>query len=130
MSESSFTGALKDEAWWNDFINEDFTIGVDHTTPAQTAVFEQHESLVKEAATREFNDRSDQKSPLHLEEILRAVPACSFCRDRRIKCHRQLPSCRECTRASRECAYYDPVLEENISFKCVQLVNSTDCMIS
>ncbi|KAM6507125.1 hypothetical protein FALCPG4_018512 [Fusarium falciforme] len=52
-----------------------------------------------------------------LDKILGALPSCSFCRDRRIKCHQQLPACRECLRVSRECMIFDPVQGRNVSMR-------------
>lgn len=59
------------------------------------------------------------RSGTDLMEIVESLPACSRCRDRRIKCHRQLPACRECHRARYDCAFFDPVRLENIPLRYV-----------
>ncbi|KAF4471294.1 neutral amino acid permease [Fusarium albosuccineum] len=115
-------GFLDDDSWWRDFINDDFDM-FDHYEPStSTGSF----------TVPALENPPDQKSPkiqrqpvkrgTDLDEVLEALPACSFCRDRRIKCHRQLPACRECQRTGRECTFFDPILSENISLKRVHFL--------
>ncbi|KAJ3546898.1 hypothetical protein NM208_g1784 [Fusarium decemcellulare] len=115
-------GFLDDDSWWRDFINDDFDM-FDHYEPSTSA-----DSFTVPA----LESTPDQRSPkiqrqlvkrgTDLDEVLEGLPACSFCRDRRIKCHRQLPACRECQRTNRECTFFDPILSENISLKRVHFL--------
>ncbi|KAF5004539.1 hypothetical protein FDECE_8971 [Fusarium decemcellulare] len=112
-------GFLDDDSWWRDFINDDFDM-FDHYEPSTSA-----DSFTVPALESPPDQRSPKiqrqfvKRGTDLDEVLEALPACSFCRDRRIKCHRQLPACRECQRTGRECTFFDPILSENISLKRV-----------
>ncbi|KAI5922374.1 hypothetical protein F4810DRAFT_674693 [Camillea tinctor] len=47
-------------------------------------------------------------------EVVDSLPTCNFCRDHHLGCDKDLPSCRTCTRAGRDCVYYDAVLSLNV----------------
>jgi hypothetical protein len=79
--------------------------------------------------TPEKSQNSSQPNPnadLELESLLGALPSCSLCRDRRVKCHQQLPACKECLRASRVCSIFDPVLGTNVPMRCAYLLLATN----
>lgn len=119
---------LEDENWWRDFINDEFH--ADHETPKPASescpgLSESTSRLDTQTATahdlrsnpRQFRHMPGTNLDGQLDDIIQALPSCSFCRDRRIKCHRQLPSCRECQRSSRECEVFDPVLGQNVPLR-------------
>ncbi|KAF7563755.1 hypothetical protein G7046_g379 [Stylonectria norvegica] len=121
LSQQGDLGLLEDDTWWRDFINEDFAMEVVET-PMVTV----------EAISMPMNTERSPPGPTYartvpcsknwktyLDGVLEALPSCSFCRDRRIKCNRQIPSCKECSRTSRACSYFDPVLLENVPFQLV-----------
>lgn len=116
-------GFLDDETWWRDFINEDFDMN-DHTLPSNatvpTPVLETHKVTPKASEPPGWSLHSFNPGTT-LDKILHALPACSFCRDRRIKCHQRLPACKECHRTSRECMFFDPILSENVPLRYVHL---------
>jgi hypothetical protein len=49
-----------------------------------------------------------------LQVAINLLPACNSCRQRRVKCDRQLPACRHCSKSQTTCLYYDYVLSEDI----------------
>lgn len=112
-------GFLDDETWWSAFINDDFEMDANFFLPktVDAAPLNSHSPSMS----------PKPKSPAHtgrqgsgdLDTILTAIPSCSYCRDRRIKCHQQLPACRECLRTGRECVIFDPILERNVTMRLV-----------
>jgi hypothetical protein len=50
-------------------------------------------------------------------KAVKALPACTRCRVRRVKCDRNLPSCRSCQKSSADCSYHDQVTSTNVSYK-------------
>lgn len=110
---------LADDAWWHNFVyddlemDEDFLLGplwpAKNTEPPQTQV----ESGRKDS-TEPFRSRD-----VEWKDIFDALPPCSHCRDRRIKCFQELPACRNCITNSRECVIYDPILKENVALRYV-----------
>ncbi|KAK1712972.1 uncharacterized protein BDZ83DRAFT_92302 [Colletotrichum acutatum] len=118
---------LSDEQWWTDFIDQDFVTnqscfslppggGQTASSPSRDPIGTRAEL----AQTPSENNSSDLEK--ELDVILDAIPSCSFCRDRRTKCQRQLPACKECARTSRECFIFDPILKANIPLRRVQLL--------
>ncbi|CAH0059088.1 unnamed protein product [Clonostachys solani] len=116
-------GFLEDEAWWKDFINEDFNMG-DYFDPSEIA--DANNSVqtlpltsgsdpvtIPEMAMDSNEDRLD------FTTLIDILPACSPCRDRRVKCHRQLPACKECQRTNRQCVIFDSVLLKNVPLNFV-----------
>lgn len=116
LSEVS-PGFLDDDSWWDEFIVDDFDLFANQDSAAANFSFA---TPSMEPPAEEIRQCTRKKQPKRkgtdLDEILEALPSCSSCRDRRIKCDRQLPACRYCKRASRDCAFFDPVLSENVSF--------------
>ncbi|KAK1496572.1 hypothetical protein CTAM01_08210 [Colletotrichum tamarilloi] len=118
---------LNDEQWWTDFIDQDFVTnescfslpsGGGQAAPSPSS--EPNETRVERRRDIIDNNASDLEK--ELDVILDAIPSCSFCRDRRTKCQRQLPACKECARTSRECFIFDPILKANIPLRRVQLL--------
>lgn len=111
-------GFLDDDSWWHEFIVDDFDMfsNQDSTAAADFSfATPSMEPPVKET------QMPTKKNPLNrkatdLDEVLGALPSCNCCRDRRIKCDRQLPACGYCKRVHLDCAFYDPVLAKNVSF--------------
>ncbi|CAM1508650.1 Fc.00g054980.m01.CDS01 [Cosmosporella sp. VM-42] len=107
---------FEDEAWWRDFINDDFALDTMASSPgvvASGAVSESQRPVLQNVPQTRPNSTLKEWR-IYLDGILEALPACSSCRDRRIKCNRQIPCCKECDRTSRECVYFDPILLENV----------------
>ncbi|EPE04123.1 monocarboxylate transporter [Ophiostoma piceae UAMH 11346] len=116
------------ESWWQDFVHEDFPTALDSqhlAIPSPTASERQPNttSSLGDGSMATPNSRAPHppapsagfaNMDSELSTVLDARPACSFCRDRRVKCSRELPVCRECKRTSRTCLVFDPVLEKNI----------------
>lgn len=50
-------------------------------------------------------------------KAVKAIPACTRCRVRRVKCDRNLPSCRSCQKSSADCSYHDQVTSTDVSYK-------------
>lgn len=118
---------LNEEQWWTDFIDQDFVTNEScFSLPSgggQTASSSSSNltgTRVEPGQTPSENNGSDLEK--ELDVILDAIPSCSFCRDRRTKCQRQLPACKECVRTSRECFIFDPILKANIPLRRVQLL--------
>lgn len=68
--------------------------------------------------------RTGNSSPVHgpavdIETLIDAIPACGYCRNQHLKCDREFPSCRICKRSHRQCTYFDVVLQQDISRRCV-----------
>lgn len=42
-----------------------------------------------------------------LKNVIDSIPACNYCRNRRVKCSRRLPACQACIDSKRQCLYYD-----------------------
>lgn len=62
----------------------------------------------------------ESKIEIQLSEInkaLETVPVCSSCKKRRIKCDMDLPCCRHCAKAKKECQYFDKALSQEIPRK-------------
>ncbi|KAM0811596.1 putative Fungal-specific transcription factor domain-containing protein [Seiridium cardinale] len=116
---------INDENWWSAFINDDQVMdGMDLMLPVTN-----RDTSPLPRSTRPAMLPSPQESTTthtgslaELDGIMEALPACSFCRDRRIKCSRQLPACAACLRSSRECLIYDPILEHNVSCNRISLL--------
>uniref|UniRef100_A0A8H7K7I6 Zn(2)-C6 fungal-type domain-containing protein n=1 Tax=Bionectria ochroleuca TaxID=29856 RepID=A0A8H7K7I6_BIOOC len=111
-------GFLEDEAWWKDFINEDFDMG-DYFDPSEIADGNNSAQTLplisaSDPVTTPETAKDSNEDRLDLTQLIEILPACSHCRDRRVKCHRQLPACKECQRANRHCAIFDPVLLKNV----------------
>ncbi|VUC24632.1 unnamed protein product [Clonostachys rosea] len=116
-------GFLEDEAWWKDFINEDFNMG-DYLDPSEIA--DGNPSVqtlpiisVSDPMITPEVDQDSNNDRLDLTKLIEILPSCSPCRDRRIKCHRQLPACKECQRTSRDCVVFDSVLLKNVPLSVV-----------
>ncbi|UQC89963.1 uncharacterized protein CLUP02_15494 [Colletotrichum lupini] len=118
---------LNDEQWWTDFIDQDFVTnescfslpsGGGQTVSSPSS--EPNETRAERGRDTRDSNASDLEK--ELDVILDAIPSCSFCRDRRTKCQRQLPACKECARTSRECFIFDPILKANIPLRRVQLL--------
>ncbi|UPL02929.1 hypothetical protein LCI18_013863 [Fusarium solani-melongenae] len=110
-------GFLDDDDWWRAFINDDLEMDESPPTRPEALVdFALPEARVTPPEPQSPN--TSASTPVaDLDKILGALPSCSFCRDRRIKCHQQLPACRECLRVSRECMIFDPVQGMNVSMR-------------
>lgn len=110
---------LDDEAWWRDFINEDFDMGhyFDPSGDIDSNTILQSLSLPSDNPTTSETPLDSCIEEIDFAELLELLPACSHCRDRRIKCRRQLPTCKGCERANRECVIFDPVLSKNIPLR-------------
>ncbi|KAG9234312.1 fungal-specific transcription factor domain-containing protein [Amylocarpus encephaloides] len=66
--------------------------------------------------TSVHNEASEDSFPLEkLESIIGSIPACNSCRNRRIKCSREIPICRNCMHSGKPCLYYDTILAKDIS---------------
>ncbi|KXH38219.1 hypothetical protein CSAL01_08777 [Colletotrichum salicis] len=92
---------LNDEQWWTDFTDQDFVSNEScFSLPSGGQVTSTSSSpdAVETRAQRERGARDNNASDLEEElgVIPDASPSCSFCRDRRTKCQRQLPACKEC----------------------------------
>jgi hypothetical protein len=59
-------------------------------------------------------DMADTHSFAELDLLMRAVPACSYCRTRHVKCDERFPACDACTKSERACVYYDHVLQIDV----------------
>ncbi|KAM0546727.1 hypothetical protein ACHAPJ_010655 [Fusarium lateritium] len=110
-------GFLNDDSWWDEFIVDDFDMFANQDSAAAGFSFATPsiEPLVEETQLP-TKKKTPKRKGTDLDEILEALPSCSSCRDRRIKCDRQLPACRYCKRTNRDCVFFDPVLSENVSF--------------
>lgn len=121
-------GFLEDENWWRAFIRDDFfemdkdivsTPGMEPnlTIPAPQPA----EAPALTVATPREPPTLMEAEPLgngsEVDEILKALPSCNTCRDRRIKCNRQIPACQECLRTSRACVIFDPLLEGDVTLR-------------
>ena len=114
---------LNDDDWWHAFIHDDSEMDETNFAPSNpvypatnnTTSPEPPRQIPSEPQKLRTNNGHD--SGAELEEIISAIPACSYCRDRHIKCHQQLPACRECLRASRECFIYDPIMGQNVPMR-------------
>ncbi|KAF3798467.1 putative transcriptional regulatory protein [Colletotrichum gloeosporioides] len=108
-----------DENWWRDFINDDLVTNdspfslISPDAVQSSVSIHPHERIQHPPDPRQ--DLSDLEK--QLQPIIEALPSCSFCRDRRIKCRLQLPACKECHRTSRNCVVYDPILGSNVPLK-------------
>ncbi|KAM5362855.1 hypothetical protein ACJZ2D_012304 [Fusarium nematophilum] len=86
-------GFLDDESWWRDFINDDFDMN--HNDPpngVDSYAIPPVERPSEQNLQGETRQRQPRNKGTEIDEIIEALPACSFCRDRRIKCRRQLPA--------------------------------------
>ncbi|KPM38688.1 hypothetical protein AK830_g7887 [Neonectria ditissima] len=112
-------GFLDDDTWWRYFINEDFDMedrALQPNTPMPAPALEIQKVTPEDLDPPAWNPNLSNSRTTY-DKILDTLPACSFCRDRRIKCHQQLPACKECFRTSRECMFFDPILSENIPLR-------------
>lgn len=109
---------LEEEDWWLDFVNNDLVIESRPAQSPQPAVADKCQSA--EDLSRETNSpRATSQKPtleLQLAQLFQSLPSCSPCRDQRIKCRLGESGCRECSRTSRTCTIYDPLLKENVPF--------------
>ncbi|CVK98837.1 uncharacterized protein FMAN_08412 [Fusarium mangiferae] len=113
-------GFLHDDSWWDEFIVDDFDMFANQDSAAAGFSFATPTMEIQVDETEpSTTTRPPKRKGTDLDEILEALPSCSSCRDRRIKCDRQLPACTYCKRTNRDCAFFDPVLSENISFRRV-----------
>ncbi|KAF4816404.1 Positive regulator of purine utilization [Colletotrichum siamense] len=115
-------GLFEDENWWRDFINDDL---VTNDSPFSLISPDAAQSSVSILPHERIQHQPDPRRDLsdlekQLRPIIDALPSCSFCRDRRIKCRLQLPACKECHRTSRNCVVYDPILGSNVPLKYVR----------
>ena len=110
---------LNDDTWWHAFIHDDSYTEETNFSPSNpipsTSITTQEQPRQAPEPQKQRISRHD--TSVELEEIISAIPACSFCRDRHIKCHQQLPACRECLRSSRECLVYDPIMDQNVPLR-------------
>ncbi|KAL2875593.1 hypothetical protein SGCOL_009210 [Colletotrichum sp. CLE4] len=118
---------INDEQWWTDFIDQDYVSNESYfslPSGGQPTSTSSSPDAVETRAQCERGARNNNASDLEEElgVILDAIPSCSFCRDRRTKCQRQLPACKECARTSRECLIFDPILKTNIPLRQIQLL--------
>ncbi|KAM5350416.1 hypothetical protein ACJ41O_006921 [Fusarium nematophilum] len=80
-------GFLDDESWWRDFINDDFDMN--HNDPpngVDSYAIPPVERPSEQNLQGETRQRQPRNKGTEIDEIIEALPACSFCRDRRIKC--------------------------------------------
>lgn len=124
-TDSVSPAVFENESWWQEFIHDDFTTAsstLDPVTPSQMTgqrvddICDLENGEIIDAcalAVTKFGTRHPGLMD-DINAILDARPSCSFCRDRRVKCSRDMPSCRECKRTSRKCMIFDPVLGKNI----------------
>lgn len=120
-------GFLDDDEWWRAFIHDDFEMDGDiGLTPAPEpsrgmalAQLTGSPSVATPLDTSSLKKKEPVSISTEVDELLKALPSCSYCRDRRIKCHQQIPACRECQRISRECVIFDPILEGNVPLRSV-----------
>lgn len=115
-------GLFEDENWWRDFINDDL---VTNDSPFSLVSPDAAQSSVSILPHERIQHPPDPRQDLsdlekQLRPIIDALPSCSSCRDRRIKCRLQLPACKECHRTSRNCVVYDPILGSNVPLKYVR----------
>jgi len=59
-------------------------------------------------------DTNEATSVQKLGHIMDSIPACNYCRNRRVKCDRKLPACHLCAETRRSCLYYDAVLSKDV----------------
>ena len=50
-----------------------------------------------------------------LDQVLRALPVCSYCRRTKKRCDTSIPACANCNRAELECVYFDAVADQHVS---------------
>lgn len=56
-----------------------------------------------------------------LQKAMTYIPVCSHCKARRVKCDIDLPSCRACSKAERQCYYFDHVIGKDILRRSVSI---------
>ncbi|KAF4489664.1 putative transcriptional regulatory protein [Colletotrichum fructicola Nara gc5] len=112
-------GLFEDENWWRDFINDDLVTNDSLFSLTSPDAARSSVSILPHERIQHPTDPRQDLSNLEkqLRSIIDALPSCSFCRDRRIKCRLQLPACKECHRTSRNCVIYDPILGSNVPLK-------------
>lgn len=119
-------GFLDNEDWWSAFIRDDLEMADDDAfepsldpSPAVTMTLD-HTATPRVAKSSHVPAQTEAQAAnisTEVDELLKALPSCSYCRDRRIKCNQQIPACQECQRTSRECVIFDPVLEGNVPLR-------------
>jgi hypothetical protein len=119
-------GFLDDEEWWRAFICDE-TEMVDDGIFDSTSEYFLGVTAISQATAVPLTTESPylpvQEEPQggsissEVEELLKALPSCSYCRDRRIKCHKRIPACKVCQRTSRDCVIFDPVLKGNVPLR-------------
>ena len=68
----------------------------------------------------------DKQTLDQLDTLMRSVPACGHCRTSHVKCDQDFPACGACTRFSRPCVYYDPVLQIDVQRRYVLFLSCID----
>lgn len=55
-------------------------------------------------------DITQNSAANYLDSALTRLPPCTYCRRRRKKCDRLLPSCHQCAKSGQECKFFDSIL--------------------
>ncbi|KAH6673871.1 fungal-specific transcription factor domain-containing protein [Halenospora varia] len=102
---------------WEDFMNMGFGFenfdalyipdGFDTLSP--------NPILTPPSSSEPSENMNDSLSAAKLESVVESIPACNYCRNRRVKCSRTLPMCHACANSKKPCLYYDSILSKDIS---------------
>lgn len=113
------------DAMWREFINTgfDFDAGDDplYFGPAgdNHPVANSIDASVHTVQAPTGNSAPVSGPAVDIETLIDAIPACGYCRNQHLRCDREFPSCRICKRSHRQCTYFDVVLQQDISRRCV-----------